>query len=75
VSPSFTRNRGLGARLDAQQPGARDWIHNSSPIHFARASLRLLEALEKDGWKIVMTKWNVEGAARPVGVFDLTPPG
>ena len=43
---------------------------------FRSASLRLLEALEKVGWRIVMTKWNVgeEGAPRPVGVFELTPP-
>ena len=54
-------------------PGGRVLI--SDP--FRSSSLRLLEALEKDGWRVVMTKWNVgeEGASRPVGVFELTPPG
>jgi predicted nicotinamide N-methyase len=44
---------------------------------FRSASIRLLEALERDGWRIVMTKWNVgeERSVRPVGVFELTPPG
>ena len=40
---------------------------------FRSASLRLLEALEKDGWRVEMTKWNVgeDGSARPIGVFEL----
>jgi predicted nicotinamide N-methyase len=39
-------------------------------------SLRLLEALEVDGWKVLMNQWDVgEGAAaRPIGVFELVPP-
>jgi predicted nicotinamide N-methyase len=43
---------------------------------FRSASLRLLEALESDRWRIEMTKWNVgeEGTPRPIGVFELTPP-
>jgi predicted nicotinamide N-methyase len=42
---------------------------------FRSASLRLLEALEQDGWRIEMTKWNVgeDGAPRSVGVFELRP--
>src|SRR5206468_11698 len=43
---------------------------------FRGASLRLLEALEADGWGIALTKWDVgEGTApRPIGVFELEPP-
>ena len=42
---------------------------------FRGASLRLLEALEGDGWAIGLTKWDVgeEGSPLPVGVFELTP--
>ena len=42
---------------------------------FRSASLRLLEALERDGWRVEMTKWNVgdDEEPRPVGVFELTP--
>jgi hypothetical protein len=38
-------------------------------------SLRLLEALEGDGWVIILTKWDVgeEQTPRPVGVFELAP--
>lgn len=54
------------------RPGGR--ILLSDP--FRAASLRLLEALEFDGWRIAMTKWGIgEGADhRPVGVFDLALP-
>jgi predicted nicotinamide N-methyase len=40
-------------------------------------SLRLFEALEGDGWNVRFDKWDVgeESAPRPVGVFELTPPG
>jgi hypothetical protein len=43
---------------------------------FRGASLRLLEALERDGWGVFLTKWDVgeETAPRPVGVFELAPP-
>ncbi|GJG89047.1 type 12 methyltransferase [Gemmatimonadetes bacterium T265] len=46
---------------------------------FRKASLRLLEAMEADGWGVAMSKWTVgEARARPapraVGVFELTPP-
>ena len=43
---------------------------------FRGASLRLLEALEADGWTIALSKWRVGEAAamRPVGLFELAPP-
>lgn len=44
---------------------------------FRGASLRLLEALEGDGWTISMTKWSLgdDAAPRPVGVFELAKRG
>ncbi len=53
-------------------PGGRVLL--SDP--FRAVSLRLLEALEADGWAIAMSKWQVgeEAAMRPVGLFELTPP-
>jgi hypothetical protein len=43
---------------------------------FRAVSLRLLEALEADGWSIALSKWNVgeEATPRPIGVFELEPP-
>jgi methyltransferase-like protein 23 len=43
---------------------------------FRAASLALLEALERDGWSIGLSKWTIgEGdAARPVGVYELVAP-
>jgi hypothetical protein len=43
---------------------------------FRGASLRLLETLEGDGWRIAMTRWDVgeETTPGPIGVFELTPP-
>ena len=46
---------------------------------FRPMSLRLLEAMEGDGWRITMSKWTVgeetgAGSERPIGVFELTPP-
>jgi predicted nicotinamide N-methyase len=43
---------------------------------FRAASLRLLEAMEGDGWRITMNKWDVgeETTPRPIGVFELTRP-
>lgn len=54
-------------------PGGRVLL--SDP--FRNVSLHLLEELEAAGWKVVMSKWSIgEGdAARPVGVFELAPPG
>ncbi|HYD52199.1 MAG TPA: methyltransferase domain-containing protein [Gemmatimonadaceae bacterium] len=41
---------------------------------FRAMSLRLLEALDADGWTIALAKWTVgeAGAERPIGVFELT---
>ncbi len=44
---------------------------------FRAASIRLLEAMEADGWGVRFNKWEVgdEATPRPVGVFELVPPG
>ena len=44
---------------------------------FREVSFRLLEALEQDGWTIGVSKWSVakEAATRPIGLFELAPPG
>jgi predicted nicotinamide N-methyase len=44
---------------------------------FRETSLRGLEAMEKDGWKVAMDKWTVGlvPPPRPVGVFALSRPG
>lgn len=44
---------------------------------FRGSSLGLLEALEEDGWRVALAKWNVgeEEAPRRIGVFELEPPG
>lgn len=44
---------------------------------FRPTSLHLLEELEAAGWKVTMSRWSIgeEGAPRPVGVFELVPPG
>jgi predicted nicotinamide N-methyase len=43
---------------------------------FRATSLKLLEALEADGWTVALAKWNVgeEETPRPIGVFELAPP-
>ena len=43
---------------------------------FRATSLKLLEAMEADGWTIGMTKWSIgqEEDSRPIGIFDLEPP-
>jgi methyltransferase-like protein 23 len=43
---------------------------------FRRVSLQLLEGMEADGWMISLSKWMIgaEIAARPMGVFELSPP-
>ncbi len=43
---------------------------------FRAVSLRLLEAMEENGWTISMSKWSVgeEAATRPIGLFELAPP-
>lgn len=54
-------------------PGGR--ILLSDP--YRATSLKLLEALEGEGWRIGLTKWTVgeEATPRPIGVFELQPPG
>lgn len=53
-------------------PGGR--ILLSDP--FRSGSLRLLEAMEADGWRISLNKWSVgeESAPRSIAVFELAPP-
>jgi hypothetical protein len=43
---------------------------------FRAVSLRLLEAMEADGWAITMSRWSVgEGEnPRPIGLFELAAP-
>jgi methyltransferase-like protein 23 len=52
-------------------PGGRVLIADP----FRPPSLALLEALERDGWRVTMTKWTVgkDATPRPIGVFELTP--
>lgn len=54
-------------------PGGR--ILLSDP--FRATSFKLLEALEGEGWRIGLTKWTIgeEETPRPIGVFELQPPG
>lgn len=53
-------------------PGGRVLL--SDP--FRAVSLRLLEALEADGWSVTLSKWTVgeEATPRPVAVFELRAP-
>ncbi|HEU4566157.1 MAG TPA: methyltransferase domain-containing protein [Gemmatimonadaceae bacterium] len=53
-------------------PGGRVLL--SDPLR--RSSFGLLEALDASGWTVAMSKWSVgeEGEARPIGLFELTPP-
>jgi predicted nicotinamide N-methyase len=59
----FERNLAAGGRVLLADP-------------FRATSLRLLEALEADGWTVALAKWNVgeEETPRPIGVFELAPP-
>ena len=43
---------------------------------FRGTSLRLLESLETQGWKVTVTKWRLgdPNAPRNIGVFELAPP-
>lgn len=63
LRPIFEGNLAVGGKVLLSDP-------------FRAESLKLLEAMEAEGWKITLTKWNVgeTAAARPVGVFELTPP-
>ena len=54
-------------------PGGRVLL--SDP--FRKPSFALLEAMEADGWRIALSKWNVGDATvapRPIGVFELAAP-
>jgi len=53
-------------------PGGRVLL--SDP--FRANGLKLLEALEAEGWKIGMTKWSIgrDDSPRPIGLFELEPP-
>ncbi len=44
---------------------------------FRKLSLGLLEEMERDGWRVGMTKWTIGTGdeAGSVGVFELAPPG
>jgi predicted nicotinamide N-methyase len=54
-------------------PGGRILI--SDP--FRATSFKLLEAMEAEGWTIGLTKWTIgeEETPRPIGLFELQPPG
>lgn len=59
--------------LDATvAPGGRALV--ADPLR--SSSLRLLEAMEADGWGVAFARWTIgeAGAERPIGVFELTPP-
>jgi predicted nicotinamide N-methyase len=53
-------------------PGGRVLL--SDP--FRAPSLRLLEAMEAEGWAITLTRWSIgqDAEPRPIGLFDLQPP-
>jgi hypothetical protein len=54
-------------------PGGRVLLSD----RFRSTSLRLLEAMEGDGWRIGFSKWDLgeDATLRPVGVFQLLPSG
>ncbi|MBV9787023.1 MAG: methyltransferase domain-containing protein [Chloroflexi bacterium] len=43
---------------------------------FREVSIKLLESMEAGGWTISLSKWRIgaEESARPMGLFELTPP-
>jgi methyltransferase-like protein 23 len=54
-------------------PGGRVLIGDP----FRATGLKLLEAMEADGWSVGLAKWTIgeaERDARPIGVFELRPP-
>jgi predicted nicotinamide N-methyase len=57
----FDRNLAPGGRLLLSDP-------------FRSPSVRLLEAMEAEGWSVSVSKWSVEGEAepRPIGIYELT---
>ena len=59
----FESNLAAGGRLLLSDP-------------FRGMGVLLLEQLEADGWGVSCSNWDVgEGESRPVGVFELMPPG
>lgn len=58
----FERNLAPGGRILISDP-------------FRMRSMRLLEALEEQGWKVALSKWNIGEPARAIGVFEITSPG
>lgn len=41
---------------------------------FRAPSLRLLESLDEQGWRVSITRWNIgDSEPRPVGVFEISP--
>jgi methyltransferase-like protein 23 len=61
LRPIFESNLAPGGRVLLSDP-------------FRPVSLRLLEALERDRWRITLSKWTVgeTAAPRPIGVFELS---
>ena len=59
----FERNLSPGGRVLLTDP-------------FRVASLRFLETLEGEGWRISMSKWVLgdENEPKPIGAFEITPP-
>lgn len=59
----FETNLSVGGRVLLSDP-------------FRAVSLRLLEALEADGWSVTLSKWSVgeEATPRPIAVYELTAP-
>lgn len=56
----FAANLASGGRLLLADP-------------FREPGIRLMEAMEADGWTVSVSKWSVEGAdgPRPIGIFEL----
>lgn len=59
----FDRNLAPGGRVLLSDP-------------FRAPSIALLEAMESAGWSVTLSRWTVgvDGAPRPVGVYELAPP-
>ena len=64
LRPIFDSNLSPGGRILLSDP-------------FRPISLRMLDALEQDGWRITVATWTVGGqsAPRAIGVFELTRAG
>ena len=58
----FARNLAPGGRILLSDP-------------FRATSLKLLETLEAEGWRVGLTKWSIgeEATPRPIGLFELQP--